>query len=250
MVLSFIVFSMLCSSAPQWNWLCVVFAGLSAILVFLSDSTTCIVILCILVCIMTWRHFTRWWTPSARRMALVLGCVAVAGFVLTGSAFWREIPSALEASQNFMNRIAIWAVSLSMVRDKLWLGYGYGGFWVFGGPAQTMWDSLALDPQDASYAHNGYLQVLVDGGIVGLGLLLGLLFITLRRAWRYFRATHNSWPLYFFVFLMLHNLTEGTFVLRNNVCWLLFVAVAVQLGRAYPTPVNDSLPVREAYEHA
>ena len=67
-----------------------------------------------------------------------------------------------------------------MVMDKPLLGYGYGGFWVYGGPAQTVWDALGIDPSDASYAHNGYLQLLADCGIVGLALLLGLLFTVIR----------------------------------------------------------------------
>jgi len=159
--------------------------------------------------------------------ALILGCMGI--FLLPN---WSQILSVLGKSEDLTGRVSIWATLLLLAKDKLLLGYGYGGFWIFGGPAQALWDTLGVSPEDAAYAHNGYLQLLVDCGIVGVALLLGALLAAFRTAWIYFLATKNTWPLYFVLFALLHNLTEATFVVRNNVYWLLFVAITVQLVRA------------------
>ena len=225
-VIGFLVFFMLAKMAPERRGLFRAFAALSALLVFLSGSTTCIVILFVLLFVMIWRGFVQRHAPSTLFQTLIL-----LGLGLIALSQGGHILSALDSSENFMGRVGLWAILMSMVRDKLFLGYGYGGFWVFGGPAQTIWDALGVDPREALYAHNGYVQVLVDVGLAGVALLLALLFSAFQKAWAYGKATGDLWPLYFFGFMVLHNLTEGTFVQRNNFLWLLFVAILVQLTR-------------------
>lgn len=242
MIVSFIVFTMLARKSTRRKWRYLVLSGLSAGLVILSGSATCAIILCVLVCIMGVRHFVGRRSPSHYVLSLLALC-----FLLLGLSQLGRVPSALEGSKTFMNRVAVWGVSMSMLRDRMWLGYGYGGFWVFGGPAETVWSTIGLDPEDASYAHNGYVQVLLDGGIVGFSIFLMLLTAVTRRAWWCFKEIGDPWPLYFLSFLVLHNLTETTFLARNSVCWLLFVAVSVQLFRAYPMTVSKRFEDRRVF---
>ncbi len=234
--IGFLVFVTLAKMGPQHRGLYRTFAALCAVLVFLSGSTTCIVILLVLLFVMIWRGFVQRHGPSTFFQALILVGLALILLVQGG-----QILSALEGSENFMGRVGLWTALMLMVRDKLLLGYGYGGFWVFGGPAQTMWDALGVDPREALYAHNGYLQVLVDVGLAGVVLLFALLFSAFQRAWAYAKATGDVWPLYFFGFMALHNLTEGTFVARNSIWWLLFVAILVQLRRFASIEVGKTM---------
>ena len=66
----------------------------------------------------------------------------------------------------------------------------------------------------------------------GLALLLALVAFAFRKAWAYAEATKDVWPLCFFAFMALDNLGEGTYAERNSLCWLLFVAMLVQMVRA------------------
>jgi O-antigen ligase len=232
MTAGFLVFMVLARIEGKSRLLYRFFAVLCAGLVFLSGSATSIVILAALTFMMIGHFFMKKYIRRISSRAFVAVLILICATMLVFSN-WSGILSALGKDTDFTGRVGIWGVLLSMARDKPLLGYGYGGFWILGGPAQDLWDRLGVSPEDAAYAHNGYLQLLVDGGIIGLALLLGTLFTTFRKAWDYFVVTKNTWPLYFVVFVLLHNLTEATFAVRNNVNWLLFVAVSVQLVRGF-----------------
>ncbi len=243
MTVGFLVFVMLSRSAIKRKWLHRGFSALCTILIFLSGSATCIVIFFVLVCALVIQAFIEKYSLStvSRKVfaASALSCS-------TMFAWWHlnGIFSSLGKSEDLTGRVGLWGILILMARDKPFLGYGYGGFWVYGGPAQAVWDTLNSDPVLFPHAHNGYLQFLLDCGIVGLTLLLALLFTTFRNAWSYSRVTRNFWPFYFVLFLVLYNLTETTLAAKNNVTWLLFVALVVQLVRSFPILKGNAVQLK------
>ncbi len=103
--------------------------------------------------------------------AVLLVAVIVFGAILIGgeSSLTRFAETA--ASKDFStNRTHIWNVTLSIIKNTLPFGAGLGAF----GAAYTPYDSLS-GVERVEQAHNDYLQVLADAGIVGL--LLGAFFI-------------------------------------------------------------------------
>ncbi len=103
--------------------------------------------------------------------AVLLVAVIVFGAILIGgeSSLTRFAETA--ASKDFStNRTHIWSVTLSIIKNTLPFGAGLGAF----GAAYTPYDSLS-GVERVEQAHNDYLQVLADAGIVGL--LLGAFFI-------------------------------------------------------------------------
>ena len=116
-------------------------------------------------------------TKGFARMAIKIGfavllmAVIVFGAILIGgeSSLTRFAETA--ASKDFStNRTHIWNVTLSIIKNNLPFGAGLGAF----GVAYTPYDSLS-GASRVEQAHNDYLQVLADVGIVGL--LLGAFFI-------------------------------------------------------------------------
>jgi len=116
-------------------------------------------------------------TKGFARMAIKIGfavllmAVIVFGAILIGgeSSLTRFAETA--ASKDFStNRTHIWNVTLSIIKNNLPFGAGLGAF----GVAYTPYDSLS-GASRVEQAHNDYLQVLADAGIVGL--LLGAFFI-------------------------------------------------------------------------
>jgi len=118
-------------------------------------------------------------TKSSSQMAVKIGfavllmAVIVFGAIIIGgeSSLTRFAETA--ASKDFStNRTHIWSVTLSVIKSTLPFGAGLGAF----GVAYTPYDSLS-GVERVEQAHNDYLQVLADAGIVGL--LLGAFFIYL-----------------------------------------------------------------------
>jgi O-antigen ligase len=116
-------------------------------------------------------------TKSSAQMAVKIGlsillmAVIVFGAVLIGgeSSLTRFAETA--ASKDFStNRTHIWNVTLNVIKNTLPFGAGLGAF----GTAYTPFDSLS-GFERVEQAHNDYLQVLADAGIVGI--LLGAFFI-------------------------------------------------------------------------
>jgi len=242
MVIGFLVFAALARGARKRKSLYICFSCLCATLVYLSGSATCIIVLFILVFLRICHLLIERQVSSVRsRTALILFVLVLSMAMFVSN--WDRVLTVLGKSEDLTHRTGIWGAVLLMAMDKPLLGYGYGGFWVYGGPAQTVWEVLGVEPRDAGYAHNGYLQLLADCGITGLALLFGLLFTVVRDAWRFSVVRMEHWPIYFFAFMVLHNLAEATFVVRNNICWLLFVAIMTQMVLALRTEVRGRSPL-------
>lgn len=234
LTIGFLVFTMLAKYIPDRERLYQGFAALCVLLVLLSGSATCILILFAFIVAIFFRYGVDKIIFSTKYRTLIFAAVLILSVVTIFSS-WDGILELLGKGPDLTGRVSLWGMLLLMARDRPLLGYGYGGFWVFGGPAQMVWDALGVDPAYASYAHNGYLQFLLDCGLAGIGILFGLLFTSMRRAWGYAARTKEFWPIYFLVFIILNNLTESTLVARNNISWLLFVAVTVQLTKTQAT---------------
>jgi O-antigen ligase len=79
-------------------------------------------------------------------------------------------------------------------------------------------------------SHNGFLDLVEELGVVGLGLFLANFIMSMRRGllWaRTERATIGLWPLAFLSFTFLFNLTEGSILRQDNLLWVLYVATSV-----------------------
>jgi exopolysaccharide production protein ExoQ len=66
------------------------------------------------------------------------------------------------------------------VRKHLWLGSGFGAFW----SGRTVSAEANPGQWAATSAHNGYLDMLGDLGLVGLGIILVLFAVSSRNALR------------------------------------------------------------------
>jgi len=125
------------------------------------------------------------WTPPTRRRrvgaavagtAVLVGLVAVA---FSGHLVSRIAHTRLSAASS--DRAHEWAAAFDVARHHLILGIGTARVllqWREGGKLYT-----------ATFAHNEFLQLLTQDGVVGLGVLLvGLAFVFVRLAHRRGRA--------------------------------------------------------------
>jgi len=115
-------------------------------------------------------------------------------------------------------------------------GVGYGSFWI-GDQANNLWERHYWKPKQG---HNGYIDVYVELGMIGLVLMGGLLvsvFVNVRDAiTRDFEFGRFQMAL--FVMVVIHNFAESSFLRGDNDVWFIFLLVAMNMG----FPASEGVP--------
>jgi O-antigen ligase len=164
--------------------------------------------------------------------ALGLGWIGLGGFL---GGFGRGIRAS---------RVDLWADMLPMWRHFPLLGEGWNAFAVAYPWYQTVWRG-----QWIGQAHNEYLQVLLETGVVGAALFGAVLLIVLRRAAAQARTSFVDLGVFGAVVgLALHNLVDFNWQIpANAAAW---VALAVLAARPpEPPPARRGGPLGRRFRH-
>ncbi|MEE2024478.1 O-antigen ligase family protein [Alkalimonas mucilaginosa] len=137
--------------------------------------------------------------------------------------------SILDNPEAFTGRATIWDIILRAIQDHFWFGIGYGSVWSVG--EDMLVAEYAFGWVDwvftLTHAHNGYLEVLISLGIIGLTLCLATFVIM-----PFFKAVslsnssvHPFMFLFFssFLFFTLHNMLETDFLNATDGRWFLIL---------------------------
>lgn len=229
MVLSALVFLFWRRVEPDHNRLAN--AGLlgSVALVALSRSTTAVLVLIMLLVLLPYVR----WTARKNARWMVAGMLGLAAAATTSmyylAAHFQNVTDLLGKDATLTGRIQIWIVSTAMALRRPWLGYGFDSFWLqTQGPTVRIWHVLGWA---APNAHNGFLDLWLQLGALGLGLFLLVFFYYLLRSIRFLRerqgAGMSAWPFLFLAFEALMNLTQTDFLSTNTIFSFLFIAAAI-----------------------
>jgi O-antigen ligase len=141
-------------------------------------------------------------------------------------------------------RSDIWDAVSSKIQERLWLGFGYGGFWTGeDGESASIWQIVGWQ---VPHAHNGFLDLTLDLGLIGLIVFVMGFGITLAKAINYARLTktlEGLFPLVFLTFMILANLTE-TALIKPGIIWLFYVVVTLSLENQ-----QECLPKSRRFQH-
>jgi exopolysaccharide production protein ExoQ len=166
----------------------------------------------------------------ARKPAFVHLMVASA-LVVSSSALFLGIGSNLVQDlgrdSTLTGRTAIWTAALGMVRNPL-LGAGFESFWL----GERLAGVEKAINQGVNQAHNGYIEIYLNLGWVGVALL-GLILVT-----GYFRVVKgvrlqtpaSSLCLAYFIATVAYNFTEAGFKMTHPV-WIVFLLAIMIVPR-------------------
>ena len=224
MVLSSIIHLLLWRGTKERRGLYLAGGLLSAGLVVMSSSKTALGVLVTLVALSLLYRSIRWSYTVA--VPLLAGCVLVVGGIgVLALANTEAIFTALGKDPTLTGRTPMWLAIIDMIERRPLLGYGYSAFW--GGLESASAPVLLRIGWNTPHAHNGFLDILLQLGVVGMLVFLFALFTAARNGVRMVRADHGSvalWPLLFLSFLVLYNITETTVLQQNNVYWSFYAA--------------------------
>jgi O-antigen ligase len=189
-------------------------------------------------------------TKSYSQFALKIGLAVVLIAVIIGGSIFIGGESSLTrfaetaASKDITtNRTHIWSVTLDVIKNNPIFGAGIGAFTV----AYAKYDTFN-GMERVEQAHNDYLQVLADAGVVGL--IIGLFFLyRLFKTGRESIQTHNLFrrgvavgALAGCFAILVHSLFD--FVLHTtaiSILFLLLVALVVKSRESYPDDSEERI---------
>ena len=222
--------------AQAMKWLTL--AAGAVLLVFSNSVTAVLALAASFLLLETYRFARQRLGIPLYAIMLVMLVIALSGaaVVLVDSD---SVTGVFGRSSNFTGRTQIWSMVASYISERPVLGYGYSGFWYGSSPESAAIDQALGMP--IMYAHNGYLESLLDLGVVGFLFTMFFLGNGLWRAYRCSERDHartNLWPLAFLTFFLLYNLGECT-ILLQELQWMICVAVIASADGALFLPAAE-----------
>jgi len=182
-----------------------------------STADVCLVLGSSIILLLQW--------PFSRRQVRFLGayCLmgACAAFLLYASGFFETFVQVLGEDVTLTGRTELWG-ELMMEPINPLLGTGYQSFWL-GPRAEVYWEKWIFHPNQA---HNGYIETYLNGGLIGLFLLVAAITSTgIRLKKRLLRGGNYEILLFaFFVVVLLYNWTEAMFNKLSPMWFLILMA--------------------------
>jgi O-antigen ligase len=192
-LLAIIVFGIrLASGAPRrtflWIWI-----GLSAFLFLRAGSATAYLTAGAVAVVLVTVLLMRTATKPGERTKYYVGYAVVGIGGLLGLWLLRDaIFTALGRSGDLTGREDIWADVLARAAERPWTGWGFATPWV---PSDPAFDEWIIDHgQTVMQAHNMWVDVRMQLGIIGVVLLAVLYLAFVWRAW-FFAVDRPRWDL-------------------------------------------------------
>lgn len=164
--------------------------------------------------------------PHRRTWPFALGIVATSAGALIITSRFDELLRLVERDSTLTGRTHVWPVVQNLIADEPWLGQGWGAVW--GNESMRLELARAIG-FEVPHAHNGYLDVQLQVGAIGLGLVLLLVaLVGVRGVAHYLKSDSSlsSWAPILTVILVFYNRVETSFPAPFTL-FLVFVTLVV-----------------------
>jgi exopolysaccharide production protein ExoQ len=221
----------------------------AACLFFSRSATNTVGLVAALIVVAAVLLVRRTSTPRARAITYVgLAAIAILGgiaaFVLRESVF-----ALLGKSGDLTNRGEIWDAVIALAQQRPVAGWGWVSYWV---PWVAPFDDLAFNNGVRQlHAHNAWLDIWLQLGILGLVVFGCLVISTLARVWSFAvdraQSAPNApapytaqalLPLLIVVVLLVQSVAESRLIVEYG----LFLLVLVAVKSKQPTDSRPALP--------
>jgi exopolysaccharide production protein ExoQ len=204
-------------------------AGIATVVLLAAGSATALVVLVTVLSVIPLLKTL----GKDVRAVVVIGVFAILG-IATALMYGASNPQGAAAivgkDVTLTGRTVLWHVLLGMIRERPVLGYGYNAFW-----SQEYAAGISVGGWMPTQAHNGYIDLSLDLGLVGVATFILAIIRGAFRAVRHFRregTPASLWPLMFLCFLALYNMSESTNLAPQSLFWMLFSAALMTVAPA------------------
>jgi len=231
------------------NWFYWMGFGLTFFLAIVSQSSTSVLLLILLLAQMPLYGLVKQ-EYRVRVILLSLACVIFSGILMIVVAQQETIlVDILGEGTSFNGRTPIWTLVIDVVtQNRPWFGYGYGGFWTSDAGAHVIANTWASDAgiRDNFNAHSVYIEMFAYLGIIGSifyalvfinAAIKGMVLLFARKRLEYF------WLYQFLMFIILASLADvGLGVSATNAYGILSIAACLSISLEYQRLQKKQLP--------
>lgn len=184
-----------------------------------ATSRICLVLGCMVIAAAQFRAMKR--HPAFLKILIPM-CFCLYVILEYGFGINAQLAEAVGRNPTLTGRTDLWKFLLSMHTNPLF-GTGYDSFWL-GPRLEFIWRKFYLFNE----AHNGYLDVYLNLGLIGLSLLLVYLIASYQRICRRLAAGSSLalLSLALWTVLLFYNVTEAAFR-GSQLMWLTFLMGAI-----------------------
>jgi hypothetical protein len=218
----------------------------AALVIYLTRSATITIALVVLAAVVAAVLLLRRFEEKRGRIwAGILALVAAGVAVMI--AFPNQLLALVGKSSDLTHRVDIWAAVINLAQERPVFGWGWVSYWV---PWVAPFDTLASNSGVRQlHAHNAWLDIWLQLGIVGLVVFGALVLSTLVRAFIYATSRPASFPgeqhrytweallpLLIIVALLVQSVAESRLIVEYGIVLLTLIAVRT---KREPSPATD-----------
>lgn len=235
---------------PFTGWLWIVVACAT---ILLTRGATVWVALAAVVVGLALALWARRMRPE-KRAPLYISALTIIAAAAAVTLFARDfVFGLLGKSGDLTGRVETWDKVIGLAEQRPWFGWGWVSYWApWVEPFKSLDKKAGLQVMSA---HNAWLDVWFQLGIIGVLAFLPLVALTFWRVW--FRAvdaprvgfgpalpyaTSALWPYLVMIALVVQSLTESRLLIEGN--WVLLVLLAVKSRFDFQLPSQDAEPTK------
>jgi O-antigen ligase len=250
MTLAVVIFTLLLiERGGKSNWFNWAGLALCGFMLAMSQSRTAWITTMVLLMFIPILRFLR---GARLPMSLRVGSLLVLGFavVMAGTHFMVVGLEALGRDMTFSGRTTIWTHAIHAGMEHSMLGAGFRSFWTPEGASYVyarLWGVIGN-------GHNGYLDVWLELGFIGLGIFLVMFFTGLSRAYSRLIRSDDIAGLFYaliMIYALIYSFTEKFLLEQSELTWMLIMVTLIYLTprrvrlirrSAIPAPARGSPP--------
>jgi exopolysaccharide production protein ExoQ len=206
--------------------------GLAAVLVVMSESRTAWLLAFVFACyVCAYKVIARFRRRDATLLVATVVSVASA-MIAVAVTQYDSLLRLLGKTSDLSGRLPIWAAVALAISKHPYLGYGYGGFW-----NQLQGESINVSLAvgfPVNHAHDGYLNIWLQLGLIGLLLFVWTLVAGTRNGVKSLRVgdqNYVAWCLGIILLVVVGSIDESFIMLYNSLATMLYVMACVGLSK-------------------
>lgn len=197
----------------------------------LSKTSVSTTVFCLTLIAVLGTYRTKWRWPVLS-VVLIVAVTAVVMAALMGFTMG-DISVMMTGSASFSGREFLWDYIFRRIAEAPIQGHGFGSVWGTMGD-KAIWLQVYRIYFDANQAHNGYLDIALQLGVIGVAAMIFAIAFEIVRQVRVFGRQGISRYMLFSAYVvfgfLIYNMTESLYFRASSSLWVCFLIACMLSG--------------------